>query len=343
MQYVARILWNGDERRVRALWRLAAQTIMCILIMLLLQYILALVIGLLSFATGSAEAWLFDLDAAEAAFRGWSRNLSDAPLFALRYVSTVACVWLAGRILDRRSFVDFGFHISKAWLADLCFGLILGGSLITLIFLVELAIGWVKITGTFVVRESGNDFATAILPAAVTMLFIGAEEELLSRGYQLTNLAEGFNCRHISPQWSVTIASLLSAAIFALMHAGNPHACAISTLGVFMGGLVIALGFVLTGELAIPMGLHVSWNFFQSNVFGFPVSGMDFSSATFIASQQHGPELWVGDAFGPEAGLLSLSAMVLGCLLIPLWVRLHYGQVRVHLFNSRVTKPRSRP
>jgi membrane protease YdiL (CAAX protease family) len=342
MKQVAWILWNGDELRVRALWRVAAQTIMWILMMLLLQYMLTPVIGLLSFMTGATKALQLDPGTAEAAFRGWSDNLSEAPLFALRCVSTFACAWLAGRILDHRSFASFGFHISRAWLVDLCFGLVLGGSLITLIFFAELALGWVRITGTFVVRESANGFATAILPPAVTMLLIGVEEELLSRGYQLTNLAEGFSCRRIGPEWGIAIASLLSASIFALMHAGNPHACAISTLGVFMGGLVTALGFVLTGELAIPIGLHVSWNFFQSNVFGFPVSGLDFSSATFIASLQQGPELWVGGAFGPEAGLLSLSAVVLGCLLIPLWVRLHYGEVSLHVFSSRLTKRRTR-
>ncbi len=100
---------------------------------------------------------------------------------------------------------------------------------------------------------------------------------------------------------------------------------------------ILALGFILTGELAIPIGFHITWNFFQANVFGFTVSGMEFSWATILATEQSGPALWVGDAFGPESGLLAIGAVFLGCLLILLWVRLRYGRVGLH--TSIATAP----
>ena len=37
--------------------------------------------------------------------------------------------------------------------------------------------------------------------------------------------------------------------------------------------LLYMMPFLLTGELATPIGLHMSWNFMQGNVFGFAVSG----------------------------------------------------------------------
>lgn len=251
-------------------------------------------------------------------------------------MSTLVCIWLASHVLDRRHFASLGFHISRDWLIDFGFGLLLGGFLITSVFLIEVAAGWVTVTGTCVTRDSDDVFAIAILSGAVTMMLIGTQEELLSRGHQLTNLAEGLNCRCIDPRWSVIIASLLSAVLFALLHADNPHASAISTFSVFMGGIITALGYILTGELAIAIGLLITWNYFQSNVFGFPVSGMDFSSATFIATEQNGPKLWIGDAFGPEAGLLAICAVVLGCLLVLLWVRLRYGHIGVHMTIGEV-------
>jgi hypothetical protein len=95
-----------------------------------------------------------------------------------------------------------------------------------------------------------------------------------------------------------------------------------------VAGLFLGLGFILTGELAIPIGLHITWNFFQGYVFGFPVSGIG-RTTSFIGINQGGPDLWTGGAFGPEAGLIGLLAMLLGSLLIGLWVRLLYGKVRL--------------
>ncbi len=87
----------------------------------------------------------------------------------------------------------------------------------------------------------------------------------------------------------------------------------------------------MTGKLAIPIGLHITWNFFQGNVFGFPVSGTLANVTTFIAIEQGGPDLWTGGASGPEAGLIGIIAMVLGVVLTVVWVYWRYGSVSLHL------------
>jgi membrane protease YdiL (CAAX protease family) len=57
-----------------------------------------------------------------------------------------------------------------------------------------------------------------------------------------------------------------------------------------LAGLLYAMAYLLTGELAVPVGFHIMWNFFEGSVFGFPVSGFT-PGTTFIAIQQSGPRL----------------------------------------------------
>ena len=102
----------------------------------------------------------------------------------------------------------------------------------------------------------------------------------------------------------------------------------LSTINLTLwGGLVLGLGYVLTGRLALPMGLHIAWNFFEGNVFGLPVSGWTTLGATFLLIEQSGPPLLTGGAFGPEAGLLTIAASLIGVLMILLWVRVRSGRV----------------
>jgi membrane protease YdiL (CAAX protease family) len=239
-------------------------------------------------------------------------------------------VWLAGRFLDKRPFADFGFHLNAGWWLDLFFGMALGALLITAVFLTELVLGWVKITGAFESLVPGTPFWLAILIPAALFLCVGFYEELISRGYQLRNAAEGLNLPGVGPRNAVLLAWVLSSAFFGYLHATNPNATLLSTVNVAVAGLMLGAGYVLTGELAIPIGLHVTWNFFQGAVFGFPVSGLKVGGATFLSLDQGGPDLWTGGRFGPEGGLLAPVAMVAGVFLIALWVRLRCGRVGVH-------------
>ncbi len=245
-------------------------------------------------------------------------------------VGALLSVWLAGRFLDRRSFTDFGFHLGGGWWLDLFFGMALGAFLITVIFLVELGVGWITVTDAFRSLVPGTPFPIAILIPATVFLCVGVYEELLARGYQLRNAAEGLNLPFVGPRNAVLLAWVLSSAFFGYLHASNPNATIFSTCNVALAGLMLGFGYVLTGELAIPIGLHITWNFFQGSVFGLPVSGLKPVGATFLSTDQGGPALWTGGPFGPEGGLLGPAAMIFGLLLIALWVRLRSGRVAVH-------------
>jgi membrane protease YdiL (CAAX protease family) len=314
-------------RRPRALWRLLIQYWTYKVAVLLLVNLLA-------------TAWLLVRSGREV---GPSALPGSQALFLIGGVATLMgvflSVWLAGRFLDRRPFADFGFHLGGGWWLDLAFGMALGALVMTAIFLVESGFGWITITSAFRSLLPGAPFALGILFPTTLYLCVGVYEELLFRGYQLRNAAEGLNLPRVGPRNAVILAWVLSSSFFGYLHANNPNATLLSTFNVALAGLMLGFGYVLTGELAIPIGLHITWNFFEGSVFGFPVSGLKPLGATFLSADQGGPTLWTGGSFGPEAGLLGPAAMFLACLLTALWVRLRRGELSVHTPIARVSKP----
>ncbi len=305
-----------DERegRLRAFWRLLFQFALSFVGQSLLTTVALLVFSLTGGAGGAGK--YTGLTATTPAFVAVGGVISLAV--------TVSSVWLAGRFLDKRPFSGFGLRLNRAWWLDFGFGLLLGALLMTGVFLVELSAGWVTVTGAFE-AAGGGSFFPAILAPVVFFACVGFYEELSSRGYQLTNIAEGLNFPALGPKCAVLLAWVLSSSIFGLLHLFNPNASAVSTLNIAFAGFLLGAGYVLTGQLAIPIGLHITWNFFQGNVFGFPVSGIETIGATFVEVRQGGPDLVTGGAFGPEAGLLGLGAMAAGVGLTFLYVRLRYG------------------
>lgn len=321
------IFWNAHEHRLRAFVRIPA-------------YILLMVLLILLFSIGGVTLLLL----LTSGFSATTASPIDPTSPAVTLVSagaallgTTAALLLAARLIDRRVVADYGLRFSSGWWLDLGFGLALGALLMSGIFLIELGAGWLRVTGIAQAGDAGMSFAAAILGALFTFISVGIYEELFARGYLFKNLSEGF--AGFGSRRAVLLAWLLSSAVFGVLHALNPNATLTSTLMLVIAGLFLGLGYLLTGELAIPIGLHITWNFFQGNVYGFPVSGLPLTTS-IIAIEQGGPALWTGGAFGPEAGLLGLLAILVGCLLTVLWVRWRQGHTRLH---TALSKPELRP
>lgn len=315
--------YNERERRLRAFWRVFFQ----FLIFFGAQALLALPVSLAFTVTSGG---------------GSIEELVASPYFfavvggVIPLVAAFFSVWVAGRLLDRRPILDFGLRVNSDWWLDFGFGLFLGAVLMLGLFLVELAAGWVAVTGAFEPTE-GAAFFPAILAPLVLFICVGISEELVSRGYQLKNIAEGLDYPSLGgAKGAIFLAWVLSSLFFGLLHLGNPNATLLSSLNIAFAGILLGVGYVLTGQLAIPIGLHMTWNFFQGNVFGFPVSGLEPIGATVLSTEQGGPPLFTGGLFGPEAGLLGLIAMVVGILLTWLWVRARYGRAT---FQASLAKP----
>jgi membrane protease YdiL (CAAX protease family) len=313
------LLWNETERRPRAPLR----------VVLLVVVTALLAVGTSLGASGIVGGVRAPL---EAAFGEAAATAVGAVLGVALAGGTVSLsVLIAGRYVDRRRLRDFGFRLNRAWWLDCGFGLALGAGLMTLLFLGYLAAGWVEITGTFRPRDG---VVVRLLALVGVFLVVGVYEELLARGYLLTNAAEGL-VGWVGRRGAVVAATALSSLVFGLAHANNPNATTTSTVAIVLAGVMLAAGYVLTGELAVPIGLHITWNLFQGGVYGFPVSGLGVG-ASVIVVETTGPRLLTGGEFGPEAGLLGVGAMALGTAAIALWARWRTGTLAI---AASVTTP----
>jgi len=122
MHYIANVFWNADEARLRALWRILAQVLIALLIIIPLEEVSSVL------AMGQS---------------GMPALLLSNSIFL---IGVCISVWLAGRVLCRRPFVAFGFRLDRGWWRDLGFGFFLGALLIGLLFAIERAAGWLVVT-----------------------------------------------------------------------------------------------------------------------------------------------------------------------------------------------------
>ncbi|MEZ4610801.1 MAG: hypothetical protein R2838_11250 [Caldilineaceae bacterium] len=297
---------------------------------LLWLFVPALLSGLLGAPLGSL---LSSLAPVLAPVSGRAAN------FTLTLLGVLGGTWLATRFLDRRDFRDLGLHFSRAWWIDFAFGLGLGALLMTLIFAVEWLMGWIDVTGAFEVAD-GTPFLVAILGPVIVFIVVGTAKNygpgLKSRIWRKAStgkfLTPAPGCGgNLSCSLSLFRPAAYVQSQRHVVHCPQPDG----------GGCLSGDGLRVDRQSMRYIGLHITWNFFQGNVFGFPVSGNDFTTVTFIAIRQGGPDLWTGGPFGPEAGLLGIVAMVLGSLLTVVWIQRRHGDIRIDTALARY-RPRRR-
>lgn len=252
---------------------------------------------------------------------------------ALKYIATVIAFFIAAyfatRGLDNRKLSGIGLGWNITWVKEFGIGVAIAFIAQTLIFLIEWQSGWLEIKG-FGWNRVGEEFwLLSIGFVFIQMLSVGFYEEILFRGYPIRNLAEGFTFGKLSPKTGLLIAVILTSSLFGIAHATNPEASFVSTLNIILAGFMLALPFVLTGSLALSVGIHFSWNFVMGGIYGLPVSGVGVRRS-LIQVHEVGPDIFTGGKFGPEAGLTGIFGMLLITFLIYAYHKKKYRKVGVH-------------
>jgi hypothetical protein len=196
---------------------------------------------------------------------------------------------------------------------DVAFGLALGPVAVGVFLVAGLIGGWDRITGVAAPPVLVGNLALGV----VLFALVGVTEELASRGCLFALVGRWLG---LPAAWVVSVGA------FGLLHGLNPGATPTAILGVALAGIVLAFALLRSGALWLPIAFHLSWDWAETSLYGFPDSGQPPQSALQLQIDPAAPDWATGGVFGPEASLFIVVAMGLAAGAIWLYTRGRAGQ-----------------
>lgn len=232
------------------------------------------------------------------------------------FIAILGSAWVTGfasRSLRKRlglkiepSILKTAF-VSPTWGKDLLLGFSIGAIFVIVnMSLLYLGGGYTPMTP---VNWNFN-----LLVPLTFFLFVGFAEELTSRGFIFLTLEKGFGTR---------VALVVASLQFGFFHMINeingigeqykPLACLFLAIEA---GFLLNAAFLIRRSLWLPIGIHWSWNLFESSVYG-PKEGQIKFLPTLFTGHYHEGLFLPGFPMGMESSYVTLvTGFVTGLILL---------------------------
>jgi membrane protease YdiL (CAAX protease family) len=207
---------------------------------------------------------------------------------------------------ENKNIVSCGFksqHMTK----NLFNGIILGLFLITVGFFYLYFTNEISITKISLCLKK-------IVIIIIFFSVVSIHEETLLRGFFLNKLNASLGKNN---------ALFFSSLLFSIMHVFNPNFTILSFVNIFLAGILLGIPYLRTGNLWFSIGLHFSWNLFQS-LFGFNVSGKKLYSI-FELKLSNKKIIYGGD-FGFEGSIVCFFVECISIILIITYFNSNYSK-----------------
>jgi membrane protease YdiL (CAAX protease family) len=232
------------------------------------------------------------------AFLGGYLIASALGVFAAAAVANA----LAMRIFERAHLVDIGLTWNPASVRNLLVGLSGGIGAACIVIVIPIAAGAAELQA--VPGETAH--WRTIVFVTVVLVFGAVGEEMLFRGYAFQTLLPVLG----------SFATILPVSVlFGLAHSANMNVSPLALLNTTLWGVLLACAFLRSGDLWLPIGLHLGWNW-TLPLFGANLSGFTMEVTGYAVHWEASP-LWSGGEYGPEGGILT-SFILIG-LAVYLW------------------------
>lgn len=294
-----RLIWNDDERRPRSPIRITVGIVLVLI-----------------FANTGRNIQPTLLTGDNPIIDVVNTFVGGIPQAAMIILGVV----LTALILDRRRITDLGLNFDPHSWYRFTGGAILGIGITALSIGVGTILGFYEITG---IQLTGGPtvWVLLVIVTAFSQLAIVVAEELLARGYLLTNVLEGLDGFSSIPRnLSAGVAVAVSSLFFYFTHSARG-----ATFGIMAGGLAVLLGtaYVLSGDLSIPTSIHFGVNF--AGMIGGTApqhaSLIQLTSATTVTESLLLPS---------EAVAVRLVGAAIGVGVVLWWYYSSNGQIRVN-------------
>ncbi|HEU4506692.1 MAG TPA: type II CAAX endopeptidase family protein [Pyrinomonadaceae bacterium] len=213
--------------------------------------------------------------------------------------------YLCARIFEGLPWRSLGLTLHRGWFRDLVIGSAVGFATLVVALGIAIAAGGLNF--------SFNDLQIASLGrsmlASATLLFVAAlAEEAAFRGYPLQTLTRAK---------LAVLGVLLTSLPFGFVHLSNPNVAAGFTfVNTSLAGVWLAIAYLRTRSLWLPLGVHWSWNWALGWFFGLPISGINLVSHPLLKATDSGPAWLTGGSYGIEGGLACTIALAFFTLFL---------------------------
>jgi membrane protease YdiL (CAAX protease family) len=251
------------------------------------------------------------INASNPIVRGLLRGADDTILFLVREVMDflifLLASWIMGRI-EGRTIADYGLPWRRMFRVQFWQGVLVGFASITGLLAAMRGVG-VFYFGSIALH--GTDIWKWAVVYAFVFTLVALREEFRARGYGLFTLSAGISF------WP---AAILSAAFFGYSHHGNSGEDWIGLFNAGAFGLLACFLLRRTGNLWMPIGLHLAFDWGETYFYGVADSGQTLPGH-LLNSTSSGPPWLSGGTVGPEGSLLCTLLIVLVWVICAAWLR----------------------
>jgi len=247
---------------------------------------------------------------------------------AIQFLAVLLLTWIMSKI-ERRPASVYGFGDSRKF-SHFFAGLAWGVTCLSILILLLWKTGLLVIDRRLLFGSDVFRYGAIWL---VGFLLVGLFEEYVTRGFVQYTLSRGlaslykwaFKTRH-SAALGFWTSALIWSFLFGFGHKSNPGESPIGLLSAGLVAMVFCLSLWRTGSLWWAIGVHASWDWGQSFLYGVADSGL-MVQHHLLATHPEGKIILSGGSTGPEGSIFILAILVLMCVIVIVTLpRGKYGQ-----------------